>query len=174
MDYAWPGQRARARERHRARRRPVAQRRRSARDLPDASPRRPEHPTQLTFEIGTPLDEIELRVIRETLASHQGGQVGRRAAPRHLDAHHLPQARRRARVTLVRRVDTLSLRRAPPCRTSRQAVQSASCRPGGKHPVIRRVSDVARDSHTSPRGTLPRPRISPWPSTSCSSATSGR
>jgi two-component system response regulator HydG len=42
-------------------------------DLPDAiaSAARTE-PTQLAFEIGTPLDEIELRVIRETLRHTKG------------------------------------------------------------------------------------------------------
>jgi transcriptional regulator of acetoin/glycerol metabolism len=67
------GQRARAGERHRARRRPVAERR--ARRGGSAGPHRdrpPSKTTQLTFEIGTPLEEIELRVIRETLRHTKG------------------------------------------------------------------------------------------------------
>ena len=47
--------------------------------------------------IGTPLEEIELRGHPRDPAPHQGRQAAGRAAPRHRHAHHLPQARRRAR-----------------------------------------------------------------------------
>jgi two-component system response regulator HydG len=41
--------------------------------LPDhVSAAAPSASTQLTFEIGTPLEEIELRVIRETLRRTRG------------------------------------------------------------------------------------------------------
>ena len=121
-------QRARARERDRARRRAVAQRRagRGRPARPHRRRRRPAPPTQLTFEIGTTLDEIELRVIRETLRHTKGDKSRGRAAARHLDAHHLPQARRRARsddrgLTLCR-----SRRASRPAR--RQAVESRRSR----------------------------------------------
>jgi two-component system response regulator HydG len=42
-------------------------------DLPDhVATSAPSAPTQLAFEIGTPLDEIELRVIRDTLRHTRG------------------------------------------------------------------------------------------------------
>ena len=98
----------------------------------------------LTFEVGTPLDEIELRVIRETLRHTKGDKSRRRAAPRHLDAHDLPQARRRerrgrrgaayaAQVTSARkasekaRLSTLS-RAVRVISTGRQAVEASAGR----------------------------------------------
>jgi two-component system response regulator HydG len=42
-------------------------------DLPDhIAAASPSAPTELTFEVGTTLDEIELRVIRETLRHTKG------------------------------------------------------------------------------------------------------
>jgi two-component system response regulator HydG len=72
-DYAWPGN---VRELENVIERAVVLSRSDALDEADL----PEHiavaapraPTQLTFEIGNPLDEIELRVIRETLRHTKG------------------------------------------------------------------------------------------------------
>ena len=73
MDYAWPGN---VRELENVVERAVVLARSevmSEADLPDHITRAPTSaPTQLTFEIGTPLDEIELRVIRETLRHAKG------------------------------------------------------------------------------------------------------
>ena len=73
MDYGWPGN---VRELENVIERAVVLSRSDALgegDLPehiaDAAPRAP---TELTFEIGTTLDEIELRVIRETLRHTKG------------------------------------------------------------------------------------------------------
>jgi two-component system response regulator HydG len=73
MDYAWPGN---VRELENVIERAVVLSRSDALgegDLPDTIANAPASaPTQLTFEIGTPLDEIELRVIRETLRHTKG------------------------------------------------------------------------------------------------------
>ena len=50
-------------------------------------------PGRSTVPLGTPLEEIERRVIRETLRLHPRGQDAGRAAARDRAAHHLPQAR---------------------------------------------------------------------------------
>ncbi len=96
MDYAWPGN---VRELENVIERAVVLSRSdtlSESDLPDhiaAAP--PSTPTPLTFEIGTTLDEIELRVIRETLRHTKGDKSLAAQLLGHLDAHHLPKARRR-------------------------------------------------------------------------------
>jgi two-component system response regulator HydG len=73
MDYAWPGN---VRELENVIERAVVLSRSDAlgeADLPEhIAVAAPRAPTQLTFEIGTPLDEIELRVIRETLRHTKG------------------------------------------------------------------------------------------------------
>ena len=73
MDYAWPGN---VRELENVIERAVVLSRNDAlteADLPDAVVQMPSGaPTQLAFEIGTPLHEIELRVIRETLRHAKG------------------------------------------------------------------------------------------------------
>ncbi len=73
MDYAWPGN---VRELENAIERAVVLSRSEVlgeADLPDhIAAARPGAATELTFEIGTPLDEIELRVIRETLRHTKG------------------------------------------------------------------------------------------------------
>ena len=67
-------QRARARERHRARGRALPRRqahdRRPARR--GARGRRAREPSTITFRVGTPLDEVERRLIRETLRHARG------------------------------------------------------------------------------------------------------
>ncbi len=72
-DYAWPGN---VRELENAIERAVVLSRSDALaegDLPDHIATAPASTTtQLTFEIGTPLEEIELRVIRETLRNTRG------------------------------------------------------------------------------------------------------
>jgi DNA-binding NtrC family response regulator len=72
-DYAWPGN---VRELENAIERAVVLSRSDALaegDLPDHIATAPRSKTtQLTFEIGTPLEEIELRVIRETLRHTKG------------------------------------------------------------------------------------------------------
>jgi len=72
-DYAWPGN---VRELENVIERAVVLSRSemlSETDLPDhVSNELPSATTELTFEIGTPLDEIELRVIRETLRHTRG------------------------------------------------------------------------------------------------------
>ena len=114
MDYAWPGN---VRELENVIERAVVLSRSDGLgegDLPDhIAAATPSAPTQLTFEIGTPLDEIELARHPRDAPSHEGRQVRGRAAARHLHAHHLPQARRGARGS-DRTVDTLSLRGRPP------------------------------------------------------------
>ncbi|HXN32112.1 MAG TPA: sigma-54 dependent transcriptional regulator [Polyangiaceae bacterium] len=73
MDYAWPGN---VRELENVIERAVVLSRGDAlgeSDLPDhIASATPSAPTQLTFEVGTTLDEIELRVIRETLRHTKG------------------------------------------------------------------------------------------------------
>jgi two-component system response regulator HydG len=73
MDYAWPGN---VRELENVIERAVVLSRSeglSETDLPDHIAAVTTAPTtQLAFEIGTPLDEIELRVIRETLRHTKG------------------------------------------------------------------------------------------------------
>jgi two-component system response regulator HydG len=73
MDYAWPGN---VRELENVIERAVVLSRGEIlgeTDLPDHVARvAPSFPTQLAFEIGTPLEEIELRVIRETLRHTRG------------------------------------------------------------------------------------------------------
>jgi len=73
MDYAWPGN---VRELENVIERAVVLSRSDALaegDLPDhIANAAPTAAAQLTFEIGTPLDEIELRVIRETLRRTKG------------------------------------------------------------------------------------------------------
>jgi two-component system response regulator HydG len=73
MDYAWPGN---VRELENVIERAVVLSRSdvvSEADLPDhIGAATSSAPTALTFEIGTPLDEIELRVIRETLRHTKG------------------------------------------------------------------------------------------------------
>jgi len=73
MDYAWPGN---VRELENVIERAVVLSRSDALaegDLPDHIANAPPNAAaQLTFEIGTPLDEIELRVIRETLRRTKG------------------------------------------------------------------------------------------------------
>jgi two-component system response regulator HydG len=73
MDYGWPGN---VRELENVIERAVVLSRSDALgegDLPDhIAAAAPSAPTELTFEIGTTLDEIELRVIRETLRHTKG------------------------------------------------------------------------------------------------------
>jgi DNA-binding NtrC family response regulator len=73
MDYAWPGN---VRELENVIERAVVLSRGDTLgegDLPDhIATAAPRAPTQLTFEVGTTLDEIELRVIRETLRHTKG------------------------------------------------------------------------------------------------------
>jgi two-component system response regulator HydG len=73
MDYAWPGN---VRELENVIERAVVLSRGDVlgeSDLPDHVAKvTPSFPTQLSFEIGTPLEEIELRVIRETLRHTRG------------------------------------------------------------------------------------------------------
>src|SRR5580693_4612500 len=73
MDYAWPGN---VRELENVIERAVVLSRSDTlgeADLPDHIAQAPAGaPTQLSFEIGTPLDEMELRVIRETLRHTRG------------------------------------------------------------------------------------------------------
>jgi two-component system response regulator HydG len=73
MDYAWPGN---VRELENVIERAVVLSRSDALaegDLPEhIANAAPNAAAQLTFEIGTPLDEIELRVIRETLRRTKG------------------------------------------------------------------------------------------------------
>ena len=73
MDYTWPGN---VRELENVIERAVVLSRSDAlaeADLPDhIANAAPNAAAQLTFEIGTPLDEIELRVIRETLRRSKG------------------------------------------------------------------------------------------------------
>ncbi|HZU85544.1 MAG TPA: sigma-54 dependent transcriptional regulator, partial [Polyangiaceae bacterium] len=73
MDYAWPGN---VRELENVIERAVVLSRADALgegDLPDhIAAAAASAPTQLTFEVGTTLDEIELRVIRETLRHTKG------------------------------------------------------------------------------------------------------
>jgi two-component system response regulator HydG len=73
VDYSWPGN---VRELENAIERAVVLSRSEALaegDLPDHIATAPRSKTtQLTFEIGTPLEEIELRVIRETLRHTRG------------------------------------------------------------------------------------------------------
>jgi two-component system response regulator HydG len=73
VDYSWPGN---VRELENAIERAVVLSRSDALaegDLPDHIATAPRSKTtQLTFEIGTPLEEIELRVIRETLRHTRG------------------------------------------------------------------------------------------------------
>ena len=73
MDYAWPGN---VRELENVIERAVVLSRGDSlgeSDLPDPiATAAPRAPTQLTFEVGTTLDEIELRVIRETLRHTKG------------------------------------------------------------------------------------------------------
>ena len=90
------GQRARAGERDRARGRAVSRGERCRlSDLPDAvAEAAAAPPSELTFSIGTPLSEVEQRMIRDTLVAHRRGQIARRPAARDLDAHHLSQAGR--------------------------------------------------------------------------------
>jgi transcriptional regulator with GAF, ATPase, and Fis domain len=93
VDYAWPGN---VRELENVIERAVVLSRSDTLaegDLPDHLSNESSNPaTALTFEIGTPLDEIELRVIRETRG---------RAAARNLDAYDLPKAGRGDRMTPV-------------------------------------------------------------------------
>ena len=49
---------------------------------------------ELSFPVGTPLEEIERRVIQRDAHAHRRRQAPGRAAARHRDPHHLPQARR--------------------------------------------------------------------------------
>ncbi len=73
MDYAWPGN---VRELENVVERAVVLSRSDGlteKDLPDhIASATPSTATEVTFEIGTPLDEIELRVIRETLRRTKG------------------------------------------------------------------------------------------------------
>ena len=73
IDYSWPGN---VRELENVIERAVVlcrATRFAVADLPDAvASATPRPPSDLTFAIGTPLSEIELRVIRETLP-HTGG-----------------------------------------------------------------------------------------------------
>jgi two-component system response regulator HydG len=73
MDYAWPGN---VRELENVIERAVVLSRNetlSESDLPDhIAAALPSLSTPLTFEIGTTLDEVELRVIRETLRHTKG------------------------------------------------------------------------------------------------------
>ena len=94
------GQRARAGEHHRARGRAVARqppsssttcRPRSARAAALRATAR-----ALSFAVGTPLEEIERRVIHATLAHVGRRQAPVRAAARHRHPHHLPPPRGRA------------------------------------------------------------------------------
>ncbi len=78
LDYALAGQRARARERHRARRRPLA-RRHARRAGPArrhrARRRAPKRGARSRSRSARTLDEIELRVIRETLRHTKGDKT---------------------------------------------------------------------------------------------------
>ena len=73
MDYAWPGN---VRELENVIERAVVLSRSDVlgeSDLPEhIAAATPTAPTQLVFEVGTTLDEIELRVIRETLRHAKG------------------------------------------------------------------------------------------------------
>ena len=73
MDYAWPGN---VRELENAIERAVVLSRSDVlgeADLPDhIAAAKPSTPSQLTFEVGIPLEEVELRVIRETLRHTKG------------------------------------------------------------------------------------------------------
>jgi two-component system response regulator HydG len=73
MEYAWPGN---VRELENVIERAVVLSRSDAvgeADLPDTIANAPASaPTELTFEVGTPLEEIESRVIRETLRHTKG------------------------------------------------------------------------------------------------------
>ncbi len=64
-------------------------------DLPDAVAQAASPPpAACTFPIGTPLGEVESRMIRETLKHTGGDKTLARPAARHLDPDHLSQARR--------------------------------------------------------------------------------
>jgi two-component system response regulator HydG len=100
LDYAWPGN---VRELENVIERAVVLSRSeqlTEQDLPDAITRsQPRAPTSLSFEIGTTLDEIELRVIKETLRHTKGDKsvaaqllgISTRTIYRKLDGIHEPE-----------------------------------------------------------------------------------
>ena len=70
---------------------------------------------RLSFAVGTPLEEIERRVIHATLAHVGRRQAPLRAAARHRDPHDLPAARRGA--GRIARAGHASAEHGAPCET---------------------------------------------------------